>query len=72
MQFYLFSLVLSLLQDVYKPLELVCWICGIYHQPVVLPCTEVHIQGHHSQTRLHLGRVETSSARIEFPTLSKT
>lgn len=44
LQFYLFSLVLSLLQNEHEPLELVRWVCGVHHEPVVLLRTEVHIQ----------------------------
>lgn len=62
---HLLSLVLAGLEYVNQPLQLVGRVGRVHHQPEILPGTEVHVEGHHPETRLNPHRVKSSVSESE-------
>lgn len=60
----LFSFILTGLEDLDQPLQLVGGVSGVHHQPEVLPRTEIHVERDHPQTRLNLRRVKPPVSEI--------
>ena len=60
---HLLSLVLTGLEYMDQPLQLVSRVSRVHHQPEVFSSTEVHVERHHPETRPHLRCVESSISK---------